>query len=212
MSDIAAASATEQDYDTDVWIEVPLEFPAGDLNTVEEWAEVLVEDALRANEGGDGIAESVRQAAIAVAQHPSGLASRRFWYFPLVARTLSLVHFFELPREPALENELVEFLGSHEHRSTDPVVTELESSRGERIVRVAFLAREGSGDASPVYGVMRVARLSAESIDLFELVDEDLFAAGTVVADVEKLAASIGRGPYRADDDRVEALVTEAGS
>lgn len=211
MSDATGAPTVEPDYDTDVWIEVPLEFPVADLGTDEDWAEALVEDALRANDGATGVAESVRDAAIAVARHPSGLASRRFWYFPLVAKTLSLVHFFELPRESALEEMLVEFLGSHDHRSTDPVVTELMSAHGERIVRVAFLAREGEGDMSQVYGVMRVARLSEASIDLFELVDEDLFAASTVIGDVEKLAVSIGRGPYRSEDD-MQPLVVEAGA
>lgn len=187
---------SETDYDSDVWVEVPLDFPVADLASAEEWADEFVADALRENPNATGTAESVREAALAVAAFTRGFESRRFWYFPLEARTLALVQLFELPRDAELESVLAEVLGEHDNRATDPVVTEMVSTTGERIVRVAFLAREGTGDASSVYGTMRVARVSDSSIDLFELIDQDLFAASTIISDLEVLAASVGRGPF----------------
>lgn len=198
MTDDSATSADATvDYDSDVWIEVPLEFPAGGIATVEEWAELLAADATRSSATAADLLLPIREAALTVASFPRGLASRRYWYFPLTAHTTAVVQHFELPRDAAFDEVLVEFLGSHDDRSTDPVVTESVTTRGERVVTAAFMARESpASNHSAVFGVVRIARVSDDSIDLFELVDEDLFTAGTVTADLQILAASVGRGPF----------------
>jgi hypothetical protein len=204
-------ATTLPDYDSDTWIEVPLDFPVGGFDSAEQWADDLAEDALGATSADDGTRAGVREAALAVANHTRGLASRRFWYFPLLASTVTLVQYYELPREPGIDDVLVEFLGYHEHRSTDPVVTELVSSSGERLVRVAFLVGEvAEARNSAVFGVMRIARVSEHTIDLFELMDEDLVTASQVVSDLELLAASVGRGAFVAPVEGGTPIVTPA--
>lgn len=202
-------ATTRPDYDSDTWIEVPVEFPAGGFDSAEDWAIGLADEAIGSTTADEATRNGVRTAALSVATHPRGLASRRFWYFPLLANTVTLVQYYELPREPGIDDVLVEFLGYHENRSTEPVVTELITSSGERLVRVAFLVGEvADARNSAVYGVMRVARMSDDTIDLFELMDEDLVTASQVVNDLEVLAASVGRGAFVAPVDGVTPLVS----
>lgn len=207
------SEATEQvpDYDSDTWIEVPLDFPVGTSASVEEWADELTADALRATRSDDPLRAGFRQSAIAVAQHTRGLASRRFWYFPLMAHTSTIVQFYELPRVSGIDDVLVEFLGAHENRSTDPVVTELTTAHGERVIRVAFLVDESiSAAGNAVFAVIRVARLTDDMVNVFELKDEDLVTASQLIADLDTLAASVGNGAYTASSDAATALVEPA--
>jgi len=200
------------DYDSDTWIEVPLEFPAGDFASAEDWAEALTGDALRATRGDDPIRAGFRSAAVAVAEHTRGLASRRFWYFPLMAYTSSLVQLYELPRIDGLDDVLVEFLGAHEHRSTDPVVTELTSALGERVIRVAFLVDEApTANDSAVFAVIRVARVTEEAVNVFEMKDQDLLTASQLIHDLEVLAVSVGNGPYTPAADDSPAVLERSG-
>ena len=201
------------DYDSDTWIEVPLDFPVGPFASMEEWADDLTGDALRATRADDPIRANFRAAAVAVAQHTRGLASRRFWYFPLMAYTSSLVQFYELPRVEGIDDVLIEFLGAHEHRSTDPVVTELTSALGERVIRVAFLVDEApTSKDSAVFAVIRVARVTEEAVNVFELKDQDLLTASQLIHDLDVLAASVGNGPYTPAEDDSPAVVERSGN
>ena len=200
------------DYDADTWIEVPLDFPVGPLSSAEDWADDVTADALRATRADAPIRASFRAAAIAIAQHTRGLASRRFWYFPLMAHTSTLVQLYELPRVPGIDDVLVEFLGTHENRTTDPVVSELTTARGERMIRVAFLVNESpAASNSAVFAVIRVARLTDDLISLVDLKDEDLVTASQLITDLEVLAASVGNGPYSTPADDEPALVERSG-
>ena len=208
----ADQAAELPDYDSDTWIEVPLDFPVGELATVEEWADRLTADALRATAVDAPIRANFRAAAVDIAHHTRGLASRRFWYFPLMAYTSSLVQFYELPRVEGIDDVLVEFLGAHENRSTDPVVTELTTSHGDSLIRVAFLVDEAPAVSnSAVFAVIRVARVTDDAINVFELRDQDLLTASQLVRDLDVLAASVGKGPFSPSDDDSPASVERSG-
>ena len=225
MTDITAArdgAAELPDYDSDTWIEVPLDFPVAQLASAEDWADAITADALRATRTGDPLRARFRAAAIAIAHHTRGLASRRFWHFPLMAPTTSIVQFYGLPRADVTDDALLEFLGTHENRTTDPVVTELATARGERMIRVAFLVNDDSA-ASKTAAVIRVARLTDDMVNLFELKDDDIVTASRLVSDLEMLAESVGDAPHTApaiterSDDAAsatdwDALVARSGA
>ncbi|PJJ73256.1 hypothetical protein CLV46_2842 [Diaminobutyricimonas aerilata] len=182
------AKADQDDLDPELWIEVPLTFPAGHLAGPDDWAD---EVARQAAVPGGVQADLIRAGARAIASHPGNGAHRRYWYYPLAGHALAVVQQYRLARTPALENVLVDLLAEVPSPSTDPVVTELAPRSAERLVRVARLARGDDEEPLPrVYGVVRVARVEGDHIDIFEVIDDQLPWVGQMLEHLDVLAGA----------------------
>ena len=95
---------------------------------------------------------------------------------------------------------------------TSTSVTELTSALGERVIRVAFLVDEApTANDSAVFAVIRVARVTEEAVNVFEMKDQDLLTASQLIHDLEVLAVSVGNGPYTPAADDSPAVLERSG-
>lgn len=189
MSD--AANEVAPDYDTSVWIEVPVSFPAGPWPTVDAWADDLATAAAREGEQLFENAYRIRFSATAVGSIVNPDAARRLWYYPVDDGGMAVAHVYHLDRTALDIADAERELADHPLRVTDPVVTDLDPGGAERLVQVAFLARTGEEAEAPVMGIVRIARVTASVVIVVEMLDADLPAFQQVLPALVELTMSL---------------------
>jgi len=192
------------DFDPELWIEVPLGFPAEEFDSAEAWARQIAESAAPADAA---VRERIETGAATLASAPRGGAARRFWFFPLSGEVTAIVDCFRLPRDSRLEDSLEEILGHVDAPSTDPVVTQLDPGAAMRVVRVARIGRAETAEEGPsaVYGVIRLGRVTEREIEIFETVNDDLTTMGYMMDQLDRLVIDLPVPEYESVDDRGEA-------
>lgn len=87
-------SRIEVDYDTDVWIRVPLDYIGTQWADAHEWAVWLADTATAGRANADDVRDGIRDTALSIALFPAAHVWGRFWYFPIVGDPAGFVDVF----------------------------------------------------------------------------------------------------------------------
>lgn len=162
-------------YDTYTWANVPLEFPAGQYATQDEWALAVAGAYALGHPDEEGAYEAVARVARVLPHIPHPALTERVWYlvnpyaFPLIANV------FVVPDEATAGVDLVTLSGAYTTTAVrPPIVDTLDSGPFGRVARTISVAKTGDRErltmqvrlAGRAHGFTIILEASTPQLDL----------------------------------------------
>ncbi|GAB2525183.1 hypothetical protein [Paramicrobacterium agarici] len=182
--------SSDIDFNTDLWVEVPLQFPSGPYESADQWARAIAFQATDGLPGEAELRERTESAAHTVTRIQHKIASRKFWYFPRDLGTETVAHSYVMEYDGVTSVE--ELLIGDAAEYSFPRVVEHDLVDGRRVVSVAHtIPVEFDGEDALVAGSLRVARVEASALVIVDIVDMLANMIGVVFDDAVALAGSL---------------------
>jgi hypothetical protein len=184
------------DADPDVWVPVPLEFPARDWPTPQAWAEAVTDDLAPFWRLTDLQRADLAHTALAVASSPTPLPSpvARFWHLPVVPDVSRVVHAYAEPLEHDWQERIAEWATDGYEGALFQRADTRESPTFGTLVCTSALwpIPESPGQAA---AVLRVIGAIDDMIVVVEVLDGDITIAARLLEPAVGLAESLRLGP-----------------
>lgn len=176
------------DFDQDLWVYIPAEWPWEQFARLEDWSAALV-GALGDAYGYDAPLRDWLTATLEGMSRGADEAEHRFGYLSRPHETLGLASVYELPSRPEISTE--ELVGVGDPRAVRPVVA--QAFDGGRLGAGTTATRHVADEAGTVSAVTHWAWRLADRDVLMIAGDFDLPRFKALQVDYDTLARAIGR-------------------